>query len=355
MLCVILPLNMKRFKPHIATAIAVAMLTIPSLLHAEKADIVTLRNGDMITGEIKKLDRGMLEYSTDDMGTIYIEWDKIIHISSLDSFEIELSTGERFFGSISNASDDGKLLVSSAKARGVLNMGSIIRVVPLEATFLDRLKGKIDLGFSYKKANRSTQLNLGGDLSYRTMKYMRTLNFQYYLDDRADVERTSRNNISLDINRFLGKRWFLKGSIQYEMNDEMALDSRYILGFSGGRYLIQSNRMLLSADVGAQGTREVFIGSDEAEFNLEALVMGDLSIFKYDNPKTDISTKLEILPNLTNWGRYRINFNIDLSYEVYNDLFLGLTFFDNYDNEPPVEGTEKNDLGVTTSIGYSFN
>ena len=39
---------------------------------AAKTDVVTLKNGDRITGEVKRLDRGRLRYSTDDMGTIYI-------------------------------------------------------------------------------------------------------------------------------------------------------------------------------------------------------------------------------------------------------------------------------------------
>ncbi|MCK4350970.1 MAG: DUF481 domain-containing protein [Candidatus Krumholzibacteria bacterium] len=64
---------------------------------------------------------------------------------------------------------------------------------------------------------------------------------------------------------------------------------------------------------------------------------------------------MQIFPNLTTWGRYRVNFNIDFNYELLNDFFLGLSFFDNYDSKPPVAGTEKNDFGFTTSIGYKFN
>ncbi|MCK4350969.1 MAG: hypothetical protein KAX13_08925 [Candidatus Krumholzibacteria bacterium] len=197
---------MKPSRLHIiATIAAFVLICLPSLLYAEKKDIVILRNGNKITGEIKKLDRGMLEYSTDDMGTIHIEWDKIIHISSLDSFEIELQTGQRFYGSIQQAPEEWKMMVSGAKARGVLNMSSIISIVPLEATFGDRLKGKLDLGFDYKKANKSAQLTLNGNFNYRTMNYLRELNFESSLDDREDLEKTGRNDISLILNRFIGR------------------------------------------------------------------------------------------------------------------------------------------------------
>ena len=45
---------------------------------AQKTDIIALKNGDRITGEVKELKFGKLEYSTDDVETIFIEWDKVI-------------------------------------------------------------------------------------------------------------------------------------------------------------------------------------------------------------------------------------------------------------------------------------
>ena len=89
-------------------AICVSILMAASLLHAEKTDKVVLRNGNEITGEIKKLDLGKLEYSTDDIGRIYIEWDQIYRIASKDRFHIELPDGRAYFGSIEEASEDKK-------------------------------------------------------------------------------------------------------------------------------------------------------------------------------------------------------------------------------------------------------
>ena len=39
---------------------------------AAKTDIVLLKNGDRVTGEVKSLERGKLTLSTDSMGTVYI-------------------------------------------------------------------------------------------------------------------------------------------------------------------------------------------------------------------------------------------------------------------------------------------
>jgi hypothetical protein len=49
-------------------------------LHAQaqrKTDVVTLYNGDRITGEVKSLNAGILRFSTDAMGTLRVEWQEI--------------------------------------------------------------------------------------------------------------------------------------------------------------------------------------------------------------------------------------------------------------------------------------
>ena len=44
---------------------------------AQKTDVVTLLNGDKITGEVKYLRVGILTYKTDNMETVSIQWNKI--------------------------------------------------------------------------------------------------------------------------------------------------------------------------------------------------------------------------------------------------------------------------------------
>ena len=81
-----------------AALVIVVVLNTPA--SAQKTDIVTLANGDRITGEVSSLSRGQLEYKTDDTGTLYIEWDKIATVTSTGQFEVGTSDGRRFVGSL---------------------------------------------------------------------------------------------------------------------------------------------------------------------------------------------------------------------------------------------------------------
>src|SRR3982750_3261284 len=67
-------------------------------VEAQKTDSVSIRNGDRITGEVKSLSRGLLKYSTDDLGTVYIEWDKVDRISTTRVLEVHLLSGRKFYG-----------------------------------------------------------------------------------------------------------------------------------------------------------------------------------------------------------------------------------------------------------------
>ena len=57
-------------------ALSANLLAMPAV--AAKTDVIVLINGDHITGEVKDLSYGQLKFKTDHMGTIYIEWDKIV-------------------------------------------------------------------------------------------------------------------------------------------------------------------------------------------------------------------------------------------------------------------------------------
>jgi hypothetical protein len=56
---------------------AIWISTALPALGQPRTDVVKLANGDHVTGEILRLERGRLELKTDDAGTIAFEWDNI--------------------------------------------------------------------------------------------------------------------------------------------------------------------------------------------------------------------------------------------------------------------------------------
>jgi hypothetical protein len=71
---------------------------LPAAALADKTDVIYMRNGDRVTCEIKRLERGQLKVSTDGMGTVYIEWEDIAQLVSKELYIVELQDGKRVQG-----------------------------------------------------------------------------------------------------------------------------------------------------------------------------------------------------------------------------------------------------------------
>lgn len=93
---------------------------------AQKTDIIIMDNGDRITGEVKKLEYGLVTFKTDDAGTISIKWDKIASLTGKDTFEVETEEGNVYFGSILESSLPDTLIVATNLLRFEIAKASVV-------------------------------------------------------------------------------------------------------------------------------------------------------------------------------------------------------------------------------------
>jgi len=312
-----------------------------------------LRNGDRVTGEIKSLGRGKLSYATDDMGTLAIEWDKVVRITSRHYFEVELESGRRYYGTLRAGARDGEMVVAVAEFTDTVELAAVVLIYPIEASFLKRTNGYVDLGFTFQRANRVSQLTMGTEATYRSRTWIGRMRLSSYFQDQETVEGTSRNSGSLTAQRILEGRWSVVTSASAEQNEELDLDARLLLAGGMGRFLVQTNRQVVQLLGGLNYTHETFSGTDPSS-SLEVFLGGELAYFQLDRPKTDLSATFVAYPSLTDLGRVRAEVNTRLAYEVLKDFTVGLTFFDSFDSRPPGQDGSSNDFGVTFTVGWKF-
>jgi hypothetical protein len=115
----------------------------------------------------------------------------------------------------------------------------------------------------------------------------------------------------------------------------------------------QSEYTRLSVFGGIAGTREryaVLLGQPENS-NADAIAGLDFSTFRFKT--TDIRSRFIVFPSLTTPGRTRLQLTSDLRIKLVGDLYWGFHLYENFDSKPPVRA-DKNDLGVSTSLGWKF-
>jgi len=330
-----------------------------------KTDVVTFKNGDRLTGEIKSLERGHLRFKTEATDTINIEWDEVAYLSSDHNIQVETVLGTRYLGHLGRSEEKFILVVQTEAGATELNNIQVIKMTPIEDKGVSRLDGDITLGYNFTQANEVEQLNIGIDLEFRTETRILSVDFDSVLTDSADNEANQRESLDLKYARLLKNRWLIGSNISLNRNDELGIDLRTSIGGGGGRIIGQSDHSALILEAGLSATREELAGTllvpdPEPEDSLEAYVTMNWDWFRFDTPELDLSTTLQVIPNLSDTGRVRGELDIKLKWEMIEDLFWELTFYDSYDSRPPsptdilADKPVKNDYGIITSVGYKF-
>jgi len=244
-------------------------------------------------------------------------------------------------------------------------------MTPIEGLRRDRIDGDVSAGYTFAKAKNVKTTNLSFDLNYRTESRIWALDFDTLVTDSSednnedDDEGASENHsLALIYTRLLKNRWLAGGLVRLERNDELGLDLRTSIGGGGGRVLHQSNNSSLSLTGGLYVSREDTVVSNPdiapqsedhvIEDYLEASVDLTWDWFRFDTPELDLKTTLQILPNLTDTGEYRGEFEIELKWEIIEDFFWSLSISDSYDSKVSELDGEKNDYSIITSVGWDF-
>ncbi|HGY56369.1 MAG TPA: DUF481 domain-containing protein [Caldithrix abyssi] len=332
------------------------LLLLPILLKAQKTDIVILDNGDRLTGEIKWMEQAVLKFNTDAMSYIDIKWKKIVYLKTTNSFRVENSDGSLFFGMLETDSLKKELIVGIGSKANRVDMDDVVEISEVKDTFRKGLNLSVDLGFTYTKASDIVQFNLSGDGGYSTLYWDRNFSFRSVLTLQNDTSFTKNQNVKVTLYRLLPNKYFLTGFAGATQNTELGLKMRLSFGGGGGRHLLRTNNSILRAAIGLQGTREWQYGTSEVKNNLESVFAAGYEKFMLFTPKLNINISIQAYPNLTETGRYRIDFDAKIKWELIKDLFWGITFYDNFDSKPPQEssGEGQNDYGITLSLGWKY-
>jgi hypothetical protein len=336
----------------ILLALPLALLLTAGPAAAADTGLVMLKNGDQVRGEVKGLQMAKLELSTTSMGTIYIEWDKVIALTAPEYFEVEISTGARYYGTLGPGPQATLGVTLDGRVVNV-DLLSVVRIRPIRQSFWSRFDGAVSLGASYTESSGIGQGSLSASIGARRPKFEWSTKFDTTVTVQPDEPQKTRTIYNLGYNRLLPDRWFALVTGRAEHNADLGLQLRAAYGGGLGRYLRQSNRSLFSVAGGLTQNLEIPVDGDRTT-NVEAFAGVKYSFFTYDTPKTNFTTTFVLYPSLNVGGRIRADTDITLSREIVSDFTVGLTLYDSFDNKPPGENATKHDVGVTLSIGWVF-
>ena len=320
-------------------------------------DVVVLKNGDRMTGEIKGLQRGELRFKADYMAeAVRLNWAMVERLESKSMFMIWLVDGKLVTDVIrllpTNSNEVANFVIGNSTQTRVQQL-DVIRIAPADRQFWKRLEGSIDFGFSFTSGNDQYQTQLAATTTYRTGDHSFTASVDSTFSGQTEGTSFIRNQFSFDYRKQLTPLWYVGGLFDLLRSDQQSLKLRTSVGGLVGRNLKQTEHTRLSLFGGLAGTREHYLESlgKPKSTNADAIVGTDFATFRFNS--TDIRSRLSVFPSLTTPGRTRLQVTSDLRIKVVKDLWWGFHVYENFDSKPPVRA-DKNDLGISTSLGWKF-
>ena len=316
-------------------------------------DLIIAKSGDQIHGELKQLNENVLivetPYSDSDL---QIDWRDIENVRSDREFLVILTTLEKEYVSFRTSERARHIfLIFPDGSKREVSLRDIVYINQVEGEFEDRFSASVSAGFNVTKANNDRQFSTRANVRYytRTWNIDSKLNIVRNVQDNAEPVR--RTDASLNVAYLLTQRWF--GSVRNDFlsNTQQSLRLRNTHTLAIGNLFVSNSGFYLAGSIGGTFNQEDYTNETEVITSTEGYAGTVFNV--YDVGDLDILTKLDFFPSLRKSDRYRINFDIDLKYDLPLDFFVKLGYTLNYDSKPP-NGGPNDDFVFQTTIGWDF-
>lgn len=322
-----------------------------------KDDMVVMKNGDRFTGEIKGLQHGELTFKSDYMkDSVQLDWERVESLESKDNFIVALTDGQRITGIIARRSSESNDQFTIVTAESIVEVSSptVINIDPRENSFWNQLTGSIDYGFDFTSGSNLANSSLSSQVAFSTAKNSVNVAASSQFDAQTNAENANRFTFDSQYERTITKNWVAAGLFSLLKSDQQDLRLRSTYGAGFGRRLLQTDKTNLLVIGGGAYSHESYVpepGTHPILNNAEALIGAQFSTFRFKT--LSINERAFLFPSLTNIGRFRMSLQSNLRIELVRNFYWNFQLYENYDTHPPVSAP-KNDLGLTTSVGWTF-
>jgi putative salt-induced outer membrane protein YdiY len=338
----------------------VVLLAICGSLHAAstlRGDVVIMKNGDRFTGEVKRLQTGILYIETDySSSNLAVDWSQVAKVKSTATYLITLADGKHVTGKLErlteadNHVDDVTIVGPTADLH--IPPAQVVEMSTQKSSFWRQLTGSIDAGTSFTSGNNQIAVNTDMNATYATPKWTATGDLGTSFGNQSGGTKTNRNDASLEGQYFMGRNAYLGGLLDFLHSSQQDLDLRTTVGGGYGRYLKRTGTSQFRWLGGIVYTREAYTSMHQAGgSNAEGLL--GLAYDSYRFKVGEIHLAAMTFPGLSDSGRIRATTNNSLVIRLTNNFHLTFTFWDNYDSRPPV-AAKNNELGLSSAIGWAF-
>ena len=331
---------------------------------ASVQDVITLKDGSVIHGEVIEMTGGLLVIKNAlAADPIKVKWSEVSKIAVSHPIPFHLKEGTILNGTVEEG-DPGTMRVKAGPSGDTMTvpMDAVTQVNPVIQSPVI-YTGSINAGYSQSTGNSSLRnISVVGDLVARSEQLRLTLLGRYvYGDNSGSLQvRNARGTIKLDF--FITKRFFWFASAYVENDFLQNLKLRTAIASGPGYQFIERGDlngifkdMTFYAEAGPtyfnEDYRDNSVTDDRASFRARVAMKWDWPLF---DGRVTLYHHNEIFPSVQNASDFFFTMDNGVRMKIFAGLASGFQVTTRYNNRPPT-GTGDTDNLYLLTLGYAFD
>lgn len=312
------------------------------------ADQIIMKNGDVITGNISKIEDSKVFIEPAYADEFSVDLAEVVSIDADQTFEIELEDGAKVDASFAHGQEGMQTLVIDGEPREVAMTDVVLAEEPED--YYDRTS-HIDVNLTYNSGNTDSRNNLVfADTSVKLGDHRHLGELTFRRDKTDDVYTKKQDLFNYSYSWLLADPWYIGATASYERDPIKELDHRYTLGAVFGRDIFNDAGRFLTASIGAGWSEEEFYTSKDS---------GTIGMWRLRYEQDFIGGDIAFYHNHSiDYQFYGINntifkSNTGFRFDIIDDVYANLSLRYDYETDPG-ENAENDDSTLVIGVGAKF-
>ncbi|HRK22324.1 MAG TPA: DUF481 domain-containing protein [Fimbriimonadaceae bacterium] len=333
------------------------LLVLPVFVCAAIAwpDVVTLQNGDRLTGKVETMTGGFLSFATELAGKVKIDVQKIKSIETVDPVTLVLPNGEKVQVAIKGIAN-GQLLIENKEID--ISWLNVISINPPNPKAPDTPKwtGSLTSNFGLTRSDREAQnFDINADAKYKRDRQAWQARGSYYNARQSDSDgklQTTRDAWYArgQYDFFVQDRRFYYGNLRFDHDAIKDLDLRTVAGAGAGFTLVKNEKTNYRIEIGGSWVDERYQGGDRTD--TLGMQFGSGLNHRINGSMT-LSHDLTFVADPGKIDDYLLVSDFALRSALNRAMFSELRFVFDYDPTPR-EGSRKDNYRYVMGLGFRF-
>ena len=314
------------------------------------ADVLVLKNGDRITGDIKRIwdDEILIEPEYSD--ELNVDMSVLEYIESDREFEIDLNDGRSLVASFVGADSDGNQIIKSGDESVSVTLADLLEMDEPEKEF--DWESNVEVSANLNKGNTDTaNVKVRADTTVKFNDHRHIGEITFFREELANVSTKEQDLFKYSYNWIFNDPWFFSTNLSLERDPIIELDSRVIISVGIGRDIWNTPRRTLNVNLGAGYQTEDFSSG-----SADSSVMTWTLRYRQDFFSDDVGLfhNQTITSNIDGRTNTSYKTTTGLSYEITDLLTTSLSLDFNYETDP-VDLAENEDIALLFGLALEFD